>query len=77
MSKHGTNKGGRNKLVKLIQADGWYLARVSGGHWQYKHPVKKGIVTIPLKISKNIELSVRRQAGLRKETKDGKTENSN
>ena len=66
---HATNRGGRKELIKLIEADGWYLARVSGGHWQYKHPTKQGLVTIPMKISKNIELSVRRQAGLRKEAK--------
>ena len=65
MSKHGTNKGDRKNLIRLIETDGWYLARITGGHWQYKHPTKKGVVTIPLRISKNIELSVRRQAGLR------------
>lgn len=62
---HAANRGGRKGLIKLIEADGWYLARVSGGHWQYKHPTKQGLVTIPMRISKNIELSVRRQAGLR------------
>lgn len=65
MSRHGTSKGDRKNLVRLVEADGWYLARITGGHWQYKHPTKKGVVTIPLRTSKNIELSVRRQAGLR------------
>jgi predicted RNA binding protein YcfA (HicA-like mRNA interferase family) len=33
-------------LIKLIEDDGWYLARTKGSHKQYKHPVKKGLVTI-------------------------------
>ena len=57
----------KNDLIKLIEADGWYLARQKGGHMQFKHPIKPGLVTIPFKCKKNIELSVRRQAGIRKE----------
>ena len=30
----------------MIEADGWYLDRQKGSHKQYKHPEKKGIVTI-------------------------------
>ena len=67
MGRHGTCKEGRKDLVRMVEDDGWYLARISGGHWQYKHPTKQGLVTIPLKISKNIELSVKRQAGLKGE----------
>ena len=53
------------RLAKLIEADGWYLLRENGGHQQYIHPTKKGKITIPHDITKNIELSVLRQAGLR------------
>lgn len=54
-------------LVKLVQRDGWYLVRQTGGHMQFKHSIKKGLVTIPTRnIKKNIELSVLRQAGLRR-----------
>lgn len=35
------------ELIKIIEADGWYLVRVAGSHHQYKHPTKAGIVTIP------------------------------
>ena len=57
-------------LVKAVEADGWYLARQTGGHQQFKHPTKKGLVTIPLKnIKKNIELSVFRQAGIKRSKK--------
>ena len=57
------------ELIKLIEEDGWYLARQTGGHRQFKHPVKKGIVTVPYKIKKNIELSVMRQAGIKRSKK--------
>lgn len=54
------------KLIKTIKKDGWVFIRQKGSHCQYKHPVKPGMVTVPVtKISKNIELSVMRQAGLR------------
>lgn len=35
------------ELIKMIEADGWYLVRVSGSHHQYKHSEKTGLVTIP------------------------------
>jgi len=34
-------------LIKMIEADGWYLRKVVGSHYHFKHPVKTGIVTIP------------------------------
>ena len=33
-------------LVVLVEKDGWYRVHSKGGHQQYKHPVKKGRVTI-------------------------------
>lgn len=54
------------KLRKIIEADGWRIVRYNGDHQIFKHPVKKGIVSIPHSdISKNVELSALRQAGLR------------
>ena len=32
--------------IKMIEDDGWYLVKTRGGHRQYKHPIKKGRVTI-------------------------------
>jgi len=34
-------------LIKLIENDGWRRVRTRGSHRQYKHPVKKGRVTVP------------------------------
>lgn len=33
-------------IIKLIEADGWYLVATKGRHRQYKHPTKSGRVTI-------------------------------
>ena len=33
-------------IIKIIERDGWYLVRQKGSHKQYKHPTKKGLVTI-------------------------------
>ena len=33
-------------VIKLIENDGWRLARTRGSHRQYKHPKKPGLVTI-------------------------------
>jgi predicted RNA binding protein YcfA (HicA-like mRNA interferase family) len=35
------------KVIKLIEADGWYLLRMRGSHRQYQHPIKPGKVTVP------------------------------
>jgi predicted RNA binding protein YcfA (HicA-like mRNA interferase family) len=33
-------------ILKMIEADGWYLVATRGSHRQYKHPTKPGRVTI-------------------------------
>jgi predicted RNA binding protein YcfA (HicA-like mRNA interferase family) len=35
------------ELIRLIEADGWRLLRVTGSHHHFKHATKPGIVTIP------------------------------
>ena len=34
------------EAIKIIGNDGWYLARQKGSHMQFKHAIKKGLVTI-------------------------------
>ena len=34
------------EVIRLIEADGWYLVVTKGSHQQYKHPTKPGRVTI-------------------------------
>jgi predicted RNA binding protein YcfA (HicA-like mRNA interferase family) len=56
------------EIIKLIEADGWYRIKARGGHRQYKHPAKRGRVTVPGQMSadldKKTEASILRQAGL-------------
>jgi predicted RNA binding protein YcfA (HicA-like mRNA interferase family) len=33
-------------VIKLIEADGWYVVTTKGSHRQYKHASKPGRVTI-------------------------------
>ena len=35
-----------SKILKDLQADGWYEVRQRGSHRQFKHPTKKGKVTV-------------------------------
>ena len=35
------------ELIKIIENKGWYLVAIKGSHHQFKHPAKKGRVTIP------------------------------
>jgi len=54
-------------MIKLIEADGWYLRKVTGSHYHFKHPYKPGIVTIPhpkKSLAKGTVHSIRKQAQL-------------
>lgn len=35
------------QLIKMVQDDGWHFIGATGDHHHFKHPVKKGKVTIP------------------------------
>jgi predicted RNA binding protein YcfA (HicA-like mRNA interferase family) len=34
-------------IIKAIKADGWVEVAQKGSHIQFKHPTKKGRVTVP------------------------------
>jgi predicted RNA binding protein YcfA (HicA-like mRNA interferase family) len=56
-------------LIRLLEDDGWVLARTRGSHRQFKHPVKPGLVTVAGQagedIAKGTLNSVLKQAGLK------------
>lgn len=56
------------EIIKIIESDGWFLSRTKGDHRQYKHPTKKGKVTVPGKLSDDLDpntaKSILIQAGL-------------
>ena len=35
------------EIVRRLEADGWIHVRTKGDHYQFKHPVKAGLVTVP------------------------------
>lgn len=50
----------------MLKNDGWFLDRVRGSHHQFKHPNKKGVVTVqhPVKdLSGFVANSIFKQAG--------------
>ena len=35
------------EVIKILKEDGWFLKRIKGDHHQFKHPTKRGLVTVP------------------------------
>jgi predicted RNA binding protein YcfA (HicA-like mRNA interferase family) len=58
------------EVTKLLESDGWQHVRTKGSHRQFKHPVKKGLVTLAGHPNEDLAPgtlnSVLKQAGLRK-----------
>jgi predicted RNA binding protein YcfA (HicA-like mRNA interferase family) len=44
-------------LIRLLEEEGWRLARTRGSHRQYKHPSKLGTVTVAGKPSLDVPLA--------------------
>lgn len=56
------------EIIFLLEEDGWYLNNTVGSHSQFKHPFKKGRVTVkhPCKdIPRKTLDSIERQSGLK------------
>ena len=57
-----------SKILRDLHADCWYLDRQKGSHRQFKHPTKKGTVTVNGKESNTISgfllKSIEAQSGL-------------
>ena len=57
------------EIIKVIENDGWRLARTKGSHRQFKHADKPGVVTVPGNGGDDIAIgtlgSVLKQAGLK------------
>jgi predicted RNA binding protein YcfA (HicA-like mRNA interferase family) len=56
-------------VIRLLERDGWYLARTRGSHRQYKHREKRGLVTVAGKPSDELApgtlASLLKQTGLK------------
>jgi predicted RNA binding protein YcfA (HicA-like mRNA interferase family) len=57
-------------VLRMLQADGWYLVATRGSHRQFKHIAKPGRVTVPGKPSDDLAPgtfnSILKQSGLKK-----------
>ena len=55
--------------IHLVERDGWALVNVEGSHRQYKHPAKKGRVTIAghpsMDLDPKTQRSILKQAGMK------------
>jgi len=56
-----------SEILKMLKSDNWVLLNQEGSHRQYKHPTKKGKVTVNGKpsdtLSQEILNSIFKQAG--------------
>ena len=53
-------------IIRKLKKDGWIEVAVKGSHHQFKHPFKKGRVTVPhpkRDLTKGTLRSIARQAG--------------
>ncbi|MGC9934907.1 type II toxin-antitoxin system HicA family toxin [Priestia aryabhattai] len=56
------------EIISKLLADGWYLINTVGSHHQYKHPQKKGKVTLPhpkKDLPRKTVESIGKQAGIK------------
>ncbi|HYB10888.1 MAG TPA: type II toxin-antitoxin system HicA family toxin [Alphaproteobacteria bacterium] len=56
------------QIIKKIEADGWYEVAQKGSHKQFRHPTKKGRVTV-VHPAKDVTIgtlrSIERQSGVK------------
>lgn len=57
------------EIIRRLEHDGWTLVATKGSHRQFTHATKRGRVTVPGKLSADLQLgtlkSILRQAGLK------------
>lgn len=58
------------EILELLLNDGWYLVNQEGSHRQFKHPAKKGRVTVAGNPNHDLPAgtlnSILKQAGMKK-----------
>jgi predicted RNA binding protein YcfA (HicA-like mRNA interferase family) len=56
------------EVIKALEQDGWFEVAHEGSHKQFKHPTKKGRVTVPVPV-RDIPIgtlkSIEKQAGIK------------
>ena len=47
-----------HEVIEMLEADGWFLVGQKGSHRQFKHPTKKGRVTVNDKLFVTLEQEI-------------------
>jgi len=59
-----------SEILTMLRRDGWFLVATRGSHRQFKHPTKRGRVTVPGKPSDDLPPgllnSILKQSGLKR-----------
>lgn len=57
------------ELVRILETDGWYTTGQTGSHRQFRHPVKPGLLIVPMhaekELGKGLLHSILKKAGLK------------
>lgn len=59
------------EVIKILKRNGWYMLKPKSGtaHRQFKHPTRKGRVTVPIHKGRGLEIweikSIELQSGLK------------
>jgi predicted RNA binding protein YcfA (HicA-like mRNA interferase family) len=57
------------ELVRILEANGWYSTGQEGSHRHFRHPVKVGLIVVPMhagkEIGKGLLHSILKKAGLK------------
>lgn len=68
-AKNDMNRYKVKEVIKMLEEDGWVLMTIKGDHRQFKHPTKKGKVTVRGKPGETLDQfllnSIWKQAGWR------------
>lgn len=54
-------------LIRILEADGWFLDRIRGSHHVFRHPTKRGVVVVPhpkKELGTGLVAAIRKQAGV-------------
>jgi predicted RNA binding protein YcfA (HicA-like mRNA interferase family) len=58
-----------NEVVRILEEDGWASTGQSGGHRLFRHPIKAGLVVVPMhagkELGKGLVHSILKKAGLK------------
>ena len=61
------------EIIRIVEEDGWIIVAQEGSHRQYKHPLKKGRVTIPghpgKDVNPKLEKSILQQAQIERKSR--------